>query len=50
MKDAGNAASPITLGAGEYFVLGDNRNASIDSRFDEVGIILSDHIIGKVID
>ena len=50
MKDAGNAASLITLGAGEYFVLGDNRNASIDSRFDEVGIILSDNIIGKVID
>ena len=50
MKNAGNAVSPITLGAGEYFVLGDNRNASIDSRFDEVGIILSDHIIGKVID
>ena len=50
MKDAGNATSPITLGTGEYFVLGDNRNASIDSRFDEVGIILSDHIIGKVID
>lgn len=50
MKDAGNAASPITLGAGEYFVLGDNRNASIDSRFDEVGIISSDSIKGKVID
>ncbi len=49
-KAAGKAATPITLGAGEYFVLGDNRNASIDSRFDEVGIILSDHIIGKVID
>lgn len=50
MKDPGTTASPITLGAGEYFVLGDNRNASIDSRFDEVGIILSDNIIGKVID
>lgn len=50
MEDPGNAASPITLDDGEYYVLGDNRNASIDSRFDEVGIILSDHIIGKIID
>lgn len=50
MEDPGNATSPITLGAGEYFVLGDNRNASTDSRFDEVGIISSDSIRGKVID
>ena len=50
MEDAGNASSHITLQPGEYFVLGDNRNRSIDSRFDEVGIISSDNVIGKVID
>ena len=49
MEDAGNAATPITLRPGEYFVLGDNRSQSIDSRFDEVGIIYAPTITGKVI-
>ena len=49
MEDAGNAAAPITLRPGEYFVLGDNRSQSIDSRFDEVGIIYAPTITGKVI-
>ena len=49
MEDAGNAASLITLRPGEYFVLGDNRNQSIDSRFEEVGIIYAPTIAGKVI-
>lgn len=50
MEDPGNAATPITLPPGEYFVLGDNRNHSIDSRFDEVGLIQESTILGKVID
>ena len=49
MEDAGNAAAPITLAPGEYFVLGDNRNHSIDSRFGEVGIIQVSTIAGKII-
>ena len=32
MEDAGNASSPVSLGEYEYYVLGDNRNGSKDSR------------------
>lgn len=49
IADAGNASEPIVLGADEYFVLGDNRNSSIDSRFDEIGIIHAAEIYGKVL-
>ena len=34
-------------GENEYFVLGDNRNNSSDSRTDMVGNIKRDDIIGK---
>lgn len=45
--DPGNAYTPITLGEDEYFVLGDNRNNSSDSRNSSVGIIHRDDIIGR---
>ncbi len=45
--DPGEAASPIELGEGEYFVLGDNRNASSDSRDPSVGKIRREDIIGR---
>lgn len=45
--DPGNAYSPITLGEGEYFVLGDNRNNSSDSRSSSVGVIHKEDIIGR---
>ena len=47
MQDAGIAAEPITLGEDEYFVLGDNRNQSSDSRDPSVGLIHRDEIIGR---
>lgn len=49
MESAGIAEKPITLGEYEYFVLGDNRNSSEDSRFVEVGTIVRDKIVGKAI-
>lgn len=43
----GIAADPIILGEDQYFVLGDNRNDSRDSRYEEVGLIEKDVIIGR---
>lgn len=45
--DAELAAEEITLGEDEYFVLGDNRNNSEDSRYANIGNIKKEYIIGK---
>lgn len=47
MIEAGTASEPITLGEEEYFVLGDNRNHSLDSRDPSVGILKREDLIGR---
>ena len=47
INNPGMAANAITLEAGEYFVLGDNRNHSSDSRVASVGVLTRDMLIGR---
>lgn len=47
ISNGGLAKEAIVLEENEYFVLGDNRNSSEDSRFGNVGNITKDMIIGK---
>ena len=48
MNSAGVALNPIELGEDEYFVLGDNRSESYDSRNEDMGCIRSENFLGYV--
>ncbi len=49
MRRAGIAADGLTLGEGEYFVLGDHRSISSDSREETVGVVKKSEIDGVVV-
>jgi len=47
ISNGGLANEAITLDANEYFVLGDNRNASEDSRYANIGLVVKGDMVGK---
>lgn len=47
IQNAKRAGEPVVLGEDEYFVLGDNRNFSSDSREPDIGNVKRVQILGK---
>jgi signal peptidase I len=47
MEDSGIAANELKLGSGEYFLLGDNRNSSEDSRSANIGVVTTKMMVGR---
>jgi signal peptidase I len=47
IENAELASEEITLQSGEFFVLGDNRNNSEDSRYANIGMVTTDYMVGK---
>ena len=48
ITNPGLAENGVSLKSGEYFVLGDNRNNSEDSRYANIGMVNKRYIVGKI--
>ena len=49
IADFGIASEPVQLGEDEYFLVGDNRNSSFDSRDEKIGPVSKEKIDGRVL-
>ena len=48
-ENRGRCVEEVVLGEDEYFVMGDNRNDSLDSRFPAVGNLKKEDFVGKAV-
>ena len=46
---SGDVEFPLTVEEGKIFVMGDNRNVSLDSRSSKIGLIDENYILGKAL-
>ena len=49
LRSSGDISLPLIVDDGKFFVLGDNRNFSKDSRYQSVGSIREQEMIGRVV-